>query len=1233
VAIIRTTGDSGSPLIQCDDLPINAKRQEIVAAIEGNPVVIIAGETGSGKSTHLPLLCLQAGRGACGVIACTQPRRIAAISLARYGAHLTGTAPGELIGYRVRFQEELSKTAQIAYVTDGILLAEIAADPQLSRYNTIIIDEAHERSLNIDFLLGYLRSLVTQRSDLRVIIASATIDTKLFSRSFNHAPIITVSGRLFSVDIRYKPIIEMWEGESIGSYIECVVSAVREIVATEPQGDLLVFIPTVQDILETVACLRAVYRREDVAVLPLYSRMSIDAQEGIFARGAGRKIVVATNIAETSITVPGIRFVIDTGLARGVRWDPAVGTIRMPVERISRAAADQRAGRCGRVSNGICVRLYSELDYAGRPAFNTPEIRRSNLAGIILQMHHLKLGTVERFAFMQRPAPAAIADGYRQLRELEALDKEGNLTRLGRAMARLPLEPGVACMLLHARDRGASAEVMVIAAALSIVDPRLNPAELPETSAPFPGRWVHPDSDFLTFVTVWQAVQAIGGAEASSTRLLAFCKTNGLSFHRMREWFDVYDQIQRICRRVGGFDRAARPADYAAIHISLLYGLSRTIAVHQENALYRSVRGHDIAIFPGSTLFRKRTEWVLFHEIVETNRVWGRTAAMIRPEWIEEVFPDRCRTTVEDAHYDPAAGAVRARQQVFFDGLPLVKNRMAAYDRIDREAAHAIFIEEALVNEQAGDSYAFLRANRGVRDRIDLAERKLRSRAFSLGDGGLLEFYCERLPGVVSLRDLHRLMRTSRSRVLFIKESDLLAQALPDTLAGYPDTLMVGDFTVAVEYCFEPGSDTDGVTLVVPEALFESAPRYYWEWLLPAHWSERNERFAASTGIAPMPVEGVLVEPCGFLTALRRLYRRDDARTVCETPYLWPRLKVVDSAGHCIDTFRPPLSRSKRNSIVGKSPALWAGLCTQWEREGITAWDFDRVGDRVMVASPHQLVPVPGIRALCLEHDAVSIRVFFGEAVARTEHARAVQWLLERDLAEPLAWALHAAAMPALFAREVRGFASIDELETALHRIIVRIALELPADLPYEREAYLRLRTQAGSRITGAAKEAFTLIEQFVAHHQACSKRLVRSRQKYVDSFHTAIIQELQAALDTYTTIFFGQHVSLSVLRHLPRWCSALLERIDAALLDPGRYRATMRTIGEYAGTLARLRADPRAVFFSMQRQIDACAVLLEESVITQFSRKSSRTPGCDAGDLFCRELTRLRSLFDELEA
>ena len=758
-ALRKDRGENPLYLTYPEVLPIAARKDEIVRAIREHPVVIVAGETGSGKTTQLPKMCLEAGRGVAAKIACTQPRRVAALSVSRRIAEELNVAWGAEVGCKIRFKDETAPETRIKMMTDGMLLAEIQGDPNLYEYDTIIIDEAHERSLNIDFLLGYLRLLQKRRPELRIVITSATIDTEAFSKAFDNAPIIEVSGRMYPVDVQYLPIEDL-AGET---YIDAAVTAV-DMVVDAGRGDILVFMPTEKDIHETRRRLEGRHFRF-TEILPLFGRLTAGDQQKVFYTQRYRRIVVATNIAETSITIPGIRYVIDTGLARISRHNPRNQTHRLPVEEISQSSARQRAGRCGRVQNGVCIRLYDEKSFLARPEYTQPEIQRSDLAEVILRMIALRLGDVETFPFIDPPRSQAIQGGFNVLRALDAIDDRKRLTPLGRDMARLPLAPTVSRMILQAQKERALREVLVIASAISIQDPRVRPLEQEKAADQEHKRFVDGESDFIALLNIWKAYHDTFEKLRTQSQMRKFCKQHFLSFNRMREWRDIYMQIRHTLREMGAFRMNRDDAGYDAIHRSVVSGLLGNVAQKKEDNMYRAARGRDVMLFPGSGLFQRREGgeddkkstpgWVVAAEVVETSRLFARTVARIQPSWLAELGGHLCRASYKEPFYSMRSGRVLATETLTLHGLQVGQKRVG-YGRIDASAATEIFIREALVNDEVALPYEFVAQNRDLRARVETWQMQQRLMQFLDLDEAAYRFYAERLENVSSTHDLNR---------------------------------------------------------------------------------------------------------------------------------------------------------------------------------------------------------------------------------------------------------------------------------------------------------------------------------------------------------------------------------------------------------------------------------------------------------------------------------------------
>lgn len=883
------------------DLPITARREEIVRAIREHAIVVLAGDTGSGKTTQLPKLCLEAGRGRHGRIACTQPRRVAALSVSRRVAEELGVAWGREVGCKIRFDDRTSQQTVVKFLTDGMLLAEAQADRDLRAYDTVIVDEAHERSLNIDFLLGLLADLRRRRPELRVVVTSATIDTAKFAAAFGGAPVIAVSGRMFPVETIYAPPDELLERDEELTRVDAAVAAVERILRESRAGDVLVFLPTERDIREAAELLagRDLGRR---AILPLFGRLTAAEQQRIFAPTAERKVVLATNIAETSLTIPGIRFVVDSGEARLSRYNPRTRTKRLPIEPISQSSADQRQGRAGRVSEGVCVRLYSEEDYNRRPRYTPPEILRANLAEVILRMRAAALGEIETFPFIDPPTPAAIKAGYALLEELGALDADRALTPLGRELAALPVDPTVGRMLLQARQERILPEALVVAAALSIQDPRERPLDQQAAADAAHRRFVHPDSDFLTLLAIWEAVHD-AAERLSLGRLRKFCRQHFLSFTRMREWRDIHAQLaDALGANLDARGQAERASEadeeddplvassdpaptthrhpappaassphqtdwrfggerYRALHRAILSGLLANVAVREQGNAFKATADRRVLLFPGSTLFAKPNRknepappassprerggrhgyWIVCGEVLETTRLYARTCARIDPQWILDIGRHQCRFSYTEPAWHPEEGRVLVRESVRLHGLE-IRRRTVDYGRLDPARATELFIRAALVADTLESPLPFLAHNRRLRAKVATMQTARRVAAWLDLDEAVYRFYAARLAGVSSVHDLNRLWRERAAReprFLHLDETDLLPSADEAALAAFPDEVQLENRVIPLDYRYQPGAEHDGVTLRVPYKHAGLLQPALLDWLVPGHLPEK----------------------------------------------------------------------------------------------------------------------------------------------------------------------------------------------------------------------------------------------------------------------------------------------------------------------------------------------------------------------------------------------------------
>ncbi|UYP20622.1 ATP-dependent RNA helicase HrpA [Rhodococcus sp. Z13] len=848
---LATRADSVPEIRYPEDLPVSQRKDDIAAAIRDHQVVVVAGETGSGKTTQIPKICLELGRGVRGLIGHTQPRRIAARAVAERLAEELGTELGDTVGYTVRFTDQVTESTLVKLMTDGILLAEIQRDRLLRQYDTIIIDEAHERSLNIDFLLGYLAQLLPRRPDLKVIITSATIDPERFARHFaapdgTPAPIVEVSGRTYPVEVRYRPLtVEVGDTLVDRDPVDAVCEAVEEL-QREGDGDILVFLSGEREIRDTADALRD-RKLRNTEILPLYGRLSAAEQHKVFTPHTGRRVVLSTNVAETSLTVPGIRYVVDPGTARISRYSVRTKVQRLPIEPISQASARQRAGRCGRVADGICIRLYSEDDFESRPEFTEPEILRTNLASVVLQMTALGLGDIENFPFVEAPDPRAIRDGIALLEELGALepakkDEGPRLTAVGREIARLPVDPRMARMIVEGHRNGCLREVLIIVAALSIQDVRERPTEFQQAADEKHARFAVEGSDFLAFLQLWDYLKE-QRRELSSSRFRKMCRDEFLHWLRIREWQDLQGQLRQICLDMG-WQTQHREVNPDDVHRSLLAGLLSHIGLREgEKRDFLGARGARFAIFPGSSLFKKPPRWVMAAELVETSRLWARTAARIEPEWVEKLAPHLVKRTYSEPHWSTRREAAMAYERVTLYGIPLVAQRPVPYGRIDPEVSRELFIRHALVQGEWRTQHRFFHDNRALLEDVEELEHRARRRDIVVDDETLFEFYDERVgPEVVSARHFDTWWKKTRRQqpdlLTFTPETVVNQEAAAVLEGDYPDAWRQGEIQFPLTYQFEPGTEEDGVTARIPVALLANVRAVGFDWLVPGMRTE-----------------------------------------------------------------------------------------------------------------------------------------------------------------------------------------------------------------------------------------------------------------------------------------------------------------------------------------------------------------------------------------------------------
>lgn len=1005
-AVTRERAEARGEVELVDGLPVTARAEEIADAIREHQVVVVCGETGSGKTTQLPKILMQAGFGARGLIGHTQPRRLAARSVGQRIAEELNTPFGELVGFQTRFEKKLAEATQIKLMTDGILLAETARDRFLNRYEAIVIDEAHERTLNVDFLLGYLKQLLPRRPDLKVVVTSATIDPDRFAQFFGAAPVINVEGRGYPVTVRYRP------PEEDADLALAIENGVRELWREGP-GDILVFLPGERDIRDCERHLSKALAgdRHNAEIVPLYARLTRAAQNRIFSTSNGRRVVLSTNVAETSLTVPGIRYVIDTGLARISRYSTSAKVQRLPIERVSQASCNQRAGRCGRVAPGICIRLFDEDDYDNRPAFTDPEIRRTNLASVLLTMADLKLGEIERFPFIDPPERRYINDGRNLLTQLEAMS-DGRITRLGRQLARLPLDPRIGRMLIAGNAMDVPTAMRVLAAGLTIQDPRERPAAQREAADQAQREFADVRSDFTSLLKLWDGF-AQARREHSGNQLRRWCREHFVNFMRMREWEDLARQLRRIAADLGMSQNPTKTplaeVDFVALHQGLLPGLLDHVGQLDEKGEYQGARGRKFRIFPGSGLAKKNPKWVVAGELLETSRLFAHTVAGVDPKWIEKAAEHLVTREHYEPHWEKRRGQVAAIERVKLFGLTLADGRKVDFGRIEPHVAREIFIRDGLVAFALADSRGrmpeFLQYNQLIVEDIAAQEARFRRRDLLVDETTQARFYDERLPATVRDRKtLQQWLKSHDDTTLRFDEDTLLRHAgvdLPED--AYPETMRLGDLPIGLDYAFEPGTERDGVTARVPLAALNQMPAERAQWLVPGLLEEKYREYLKALpkrlrrAVVPVPeFARAAAERAEFgqgdpLDALRDAIRdmtgvqipADAWDDFTPSPHLQLRFEVVDDDGETVAVGRDLEALSHELSDRARAAVAEASDDDMTEA-GLTEWPDRDLPEQVELR--HAGVRVQAVPALIDRGDCVDLELLDDPDEASAQH-------------------------------------------------------------------------------------------------------------------------------------------------------------------------------------------------------------------------------------------------------
>ncbi|MFJ8645138.1 ATP-dependent RNA helicase HrpA [Streptomyces sp. NPDC093546] len=1193
-----------------EQLPVSQKKDAILEAIRDHQVVIVAGETGSGKTTQIPKICMELGRGVRGMIGHTQPRRIAARTVAERVADELKTPLGEAVGWKVRFTDQVNPDATfVKLMTDGILLAEIQTDRELRAYDTIIIDEAHERSLNIDFLLGYLAQLLPKRPDLKVVITSATIDPERFSRHFGDAPIVEVSGRTYPVEVRYRPLLEEDSEDSDRDQITAICDAVDELQGEGP-GDILVFLSGEREIRDTADAL-VKKKLRNTEVLPLYARLSHAEQHRVFQAHSGRRIVLATNVAETSLTVPGIKYVIDPGTARISRYSHRTKVQRLPIEPVSQASANQRKGRCGRTSDGICIRLYSEDDFLARPEFTDAEILRTNLASVILQMTAAGLGDIEKFPFIDPPDHRNIRDGVQLLQELGAIDPaqkdpKKRLTQQGRKLAQLPVDPRLARMVLEADKNGCVREVMVIAAALSIQDPRERPAEKQAQADQSHARFKDETSDFLAFLNLWRYIREQQKA-LSSSAFRRMCKSEYLNYLRIREWQDIYTQLRTVAKQMGiHLNDEDAPED--RVHVSLLAGLLSHIGMKdvKEGAKneYLGARSAKFAIFPGSALFKKPPRFVMSAELVETSRLWARVNAKIEPEWIEPLAEHLLKRTYSEPHWEKDQAAVMAYEKVTLYGVPIVAQRKVNYGRIDPETSRELFIRHALVEGDWRTHHKFFADNRKLLTEVEELEHRARRRDILVDDETLFDFYDQRVPEhVVSGAHFDSWWKHKRREAPdlldFEREMLINEKAGAVTKADYPDAWRQGALKFRVTYQFEPGADADGVTVHIPLQVLNQVTDEGFDWQIPGL---REEVVTELIRSLPKPIRRNYVPAPNFAkrfldtavpleepldVALARGLQRMVGVPVGADDFDWSRVpdhlkitfRIVDerrrklAEDKDLETLKLQLRPKARQALSKAAAAATAGPSgsgQSLERTGLTDWT---IGTLVKVFETRRAgQPVKAYPALVDAGDTVSVRLFDTEAEQEQAMWRGTRRLIMLNIpVNPAKFAADKLTNQQKLALSRNPHGSVQAL---FEDCATAAADRLIADHggpAWDEESFRKLYDKVRADLVELTIRTVAQVQQILAAWQSCERRL-----KATNSL--VLVRNVQDVREQLAALVPAGFVTKTGLRRLPdlmRYLVAVDRRLQqmptAVQRDTTRMEKVHEMQDEYAWLLEQL--------------------------------------------------------------
>lgn len=1251
-----------------EDLPVSLKRDEIIQALKANQVIIVCGETGSGKTTQLPKICLEIGRGTNGLIGHTQPRRIAASSTARRIANEIGTPLGENVGYKIRFTDKILPGASVKLMTDGILLAETQSDRLLKQYDTLIIDEAHERSLNIDFLLGYLKQLLPKRPDLKLIITSATIDAQRFAAHFGTkntpAPIIEVSGRMYPVEIRYRPVYDpAFSPEESGknqkngdaekeehNLIEAISNAVDE-VSKIGSGDILIFLPGEREIRDTANLLR---RRHPphVEILPLFARLSAQEQEKIFKPTNARRIVLATNVAETSLTVPGIRFVIDPGLARVKRYSYRNKVEQLHIEPISQAAANQRAGRCGRIASGICIRLYEESDFVSRAEYTTPEILRSSLASVILRMKSLKLGDIETFPFLEAPLKRAIADGYQLLQELGALDGLNQMTPVGHQLARLPLDPRIGRMILAAKDLQSLSEMLIIASALSIQDPRERPLDAQDAADKAHQKFIESRSEFQNYLKIWEWFNDAVANKKSNRQLQENCRDHFLSHRRLREWRDIHSQLLSLVHEQK-WRLNETPATYEQIHLALLTGLLGNIGYRADDgAYYLGTRGIRFYAWPGSTLGKKAGRWVMAAELVDTNRLYARCLAQIQPEWLERVGRHLLRKSWSNPHWEKRASQVSAYERATLYGLVVYNQRKVHYGPINPSESREIFIRDALVGGEFETRAPFFAHNQKLIREIENLEHKARRIDVLVDEDLIMAFYDRHLPDYVHngihFEKWHKKATADNPKLLYLDKDDLMRhEAAGITTDFFPKQIPFNGINMNLSYHFEPGSVRDGITLTIPLYALNQLSSEPFEWLVPGMLKEKTHLLLKSLpqrlrrNCVPLPEyasafcsrihdsdrfgKGPLLDIliADIFEQTKTVVKPDDFRIETLPQHLFMNFRVVDENGRMLQMARNLFAlqaelgnqaREEFQQLAEKTPGRLSPAAIlkkpakqktgeketdSVDHDKLTSWRFGELPEILEIKKGQQ--SLIGYPALVDKESHCEIAVFDEPAIAEKNHHQGLRRLFLLQIKEQLKFLSKNTTDLQKMGMQYLFLGSSEELKSRLLQAAVDAAF-MQAPLPKNESEFTKRVQDGKARVGLLVNEISRLTSQILAEYTQVSRHLQNIKT------HKNAFADIQNQLQLLLNKNFLIENPLSRLAHFPRYLKACQIRIERLQKDPKRDEKLMMSWQSLAAPWQQVLREQQKSAAGVDSKMTDFRWLLEELRVSLFAQEL-RTP------------------------